>query len=235
MLEIGELVLCTVDRIIGTSVFVKIEGTGEEGSIVFSEIAPGRIRNIREYVVPKKKIVCKILRVSGGRIDLSFRRVTLKEQKEVKESYNQEKSYESILRSILGQKAEETIEAISKKKRIYDFINDAKTDSKQLEKIAGKENSKKVLEIINTQQKKKTTIIKKEINLTCQGENGLDVIKGILGKVKGVEVIYLAAGRYFLKTESSEIKKADNELSAILLEIEKEAKKAGAEFSILKK
>ena len=58
MLEVGDIVLCTVDRIIGTTVFVGIEGNGE-GSIVTSEIAPGRIRNLRDYVVPKKKIVCK--------------------------------------------------------------------------------------------------------------------------------------------------------------------------------
>ena len=82
--EEGDIVLCTVERIEGTNVFVSIEGNGE-GSIMTSEIAPGRIRNLRDYVVPKKKIVCKILRVSGNRIDLSLRRVTQKEQKEVLE------------------------------------------------------------------------------------------------------------------------------------------------------
>ena len=59
-LEVGDVVLCTVDRIAGTVVFVKIEGNGE-GSVIISEIAPGRIRNLRDYVVPKKRIVCKIL------------------------------------------------------------------------------------------------------------------------------------------------------------------------------
>ncbi|GAH54399.1 unnamed protein product, partial [marine sediment metagenome] len=47
-IEEGDIVLCTVDRIIGTNVFVKIEDNGE-GCIVFSEVAPGRIRNIRSY------------------------------------------------------------------------------------------------------------------------------------------------------------------------------------------
>ena len=81
-LEVGDIVLCTVDRIVGTVVFVKIKGYGE-GSIIMSEIAPGRIRNLRQYVVPKKQIVCKVLRISGDRIDLSLRRVTQKEKKEV--------------------------------------------------------------------------------------------------------------------------------------------------------
>ena len=56
MLEEGDMTLCTVDRIAGTVVFVKIEGEEREGSIILSEIAPGRIRNLRDYVIPKKKI-----------------------------------------------------------------------------------------------------------------------------------------------------------------------------------
>jgi len=72
-LEVGDVVLCTVDKIAGTVVFVKIDRNGE-GNIITSEIAPGRIRNLREYVVPKKKIVCKILRISpNGNINLSLR------------------------------------------------------------------------------------------------------------------------------------------------------------------
>ena len=65
-LEVGDFAMCTVDRIVGTIVFVKIDGRGE-GSIILSEIAPGRIRNLRNYVVPKKRIVCKVLRTSGDR------------------------------------------------------------------------------------------------------------------------------------------------------------------------
>ena len=90
-LEVGDVVLCTVDRIVGTIVFVKIDGK-REGSIILSEIAPGRIRNLRDYVVPKKKIICKILRITGDRIHLSLRRVTPKEQKEIREQYKSEKS-----------------------------------------------------------------------------------------------------------------------------------------------
>ena len=66
-LEEGQIVLCTVEKILGTTVFVKIEGNGE-GTITTSEISPGRIRNLRDYVVPGKKIVCKILSIKEDRI-----------------------------------------------------------------------------------------------------------------------------------------------------------------------
>ena len=52
--EQGDIVLCTVDRIVGTTVFVKMPGN-KEGTIILSEIAPGRIRNLREHVVKKRK------------------------------------------------------------------------------------------------------------------------------------------------------------------------------------
>src|SRR3990167_7332184 len=126
--EEGDVVFCTVDRIVGTNVFVKISEKDKEveGCIVMSEIAPGRIRNIRDYVVPKKKIVCKVLRVSGNHIDLSLRRVTQKEQKELKEKNKQEKSFVSILNTVLKGKSESVLEKISKKGSVSDFLQRSK-------------------------------------------------------------------------------------------------------------
>ena len=158
--EEGEMVLCTVDRIAGTVVFVKIEGEQREGSIILSEIAPGRIRNLREYVIPKKKIVCKVLKDTGGTISLSLRRVTPKEKKEVMDQHNQENSYINILKSVLKEKSEEVIEEISKRGRIYEFFEEARENPKILEKLVGKENSERVLDII-LEQKKKRIIIKR--------------------------------------------------------------------------
>jgi translation initiation factor 2 alpha subunit (eIF-2alpha) len=232
-LEVGDIVLCTVDRIAGTVVFVKIDGEGE-GSIILSEIAPGRIRNLRNYVVPKKQIVCKVLRVSGDRIDLSLRRVTLKEQKEIKEQYKQEKSYKNILKGILKDKYEEIIEKILKKEKVYDFLEESKKDSAELEKITGKKEAEKILKILNSQKQKKA-IIKKEINLTSTKSNGLELIKNILKEIKESEIKYISAGKYSVKVESKDLKSADKKLKEIFNEIENKAKKQGVEFNIKEK
>ncbi|HEB46911.1 MAG TPA: hypothetical protein ENI22_00385 [Candidatus Pacearchaeota archaeon] len=235
-LEVGDLILCTVDRIVGTNVFVRMTFQGKEieGTIIFSEIAPGRIRNIRDYVVPKKQIACKVLRISGDRIDLSFRRVTLKEKKELKEKAKQEKSYEKILERILGDKTKKVIEDITKNERVYDFLQEAKTNSKELEKMIGKKDSEKILEILNAQKKKKV-VLRKEISLTTTKSDGIELIKNLLSRIKDVDIKYVSAGRYTIKKESEDIKKSDNELTAILSTMEKEAKKKGMELSILKK
>jgi translation initiation factor 2 alpha subunit (eIF-2alpha) len=232
--EVGDLVLCTVDRIAGTVVVVKIQEDGREieGNIVMSEIAPGRIRNIRDYVVPKKKIVCKILRISQtGNIDLSLRRVSQKERKEILEQEQQEKSYASILKGILGEEAGEIIKKISEKEKLGLFLEEAKNKPEALEKIAGKENTKKIVDILNAQKSKKKKI-KKEMYITTIKPNGITLIKKVLENFKGLEVKYIAAGKYSLETESEDVKVSDKKMREKLDVAEKEAKKLCVEFVV---
>lgn len=234
MLEEGDMVLCTVDRIAGTVVFVKIEGEEREGSIILSEIAPGRIRNLREYVIPKKKIVCKVLRNSGGTISLSLRRVTQKEKKEVMDQYNQEKSYVSILKSVLKEKSNEIIDKITKEGKLYDFFEEVRENPKKLEEVIGKEDAKKILNII-LEQKKKRTIIKRTISLKTQDPNGIYLLKSILENPGNIEIKYLSAGKYSLKIETDDGKKGNQELKTFLEKVEKKAEGQKVQFEIKEK
>lgn len=237
-LEVGDIVMCTVERIVGTNVFVKINHAGRdiEGSIVLSEIAPGRIRNLRDYVVPKKKIVCKVLRIIPNNIELSLRRVTQKEKKEVIEKDKQEKSYISILKSILKERAEPLISEITKKENmsLYNFMQEVKENPKKLEDLIGKKETERILEIIKSQKQKKISI-KKEISLTSTKPNGLELIKDVLGKVKNCEIKYIGSGKYSIKTESQNAKTADNMLREILSYIEGASKQKGMHFSVKEK
>lgn len=235
-LEVGDIVMCSVERISGTVVFVKIPfGDREiEGSIITSEIVPGRIRNLREYVVPKKRIVCKVLRITPqGNVELSLRRVTQKERKEIIEKDKQEKSYINILKVVLGDRAEEIIDKIKKKEKIYDFIQEAKENPKILENLIGKD-SEKILEILKSQKQRRFTI-KKEISLTTTKPDGIESIKEILMNVKDAEIKYISAGRYSIKTESVNAKTADHKLKEALSNIEKASKQKEIEFSIKEK
>jgi translation initiation factor 2 alpha subunit (eIF-2alpha) len=234
MLEEGDMVLCTVDRIAGTVVFVKIEGEEREGSIILSEIAPGRIRNLREYVIPKKKIACKVLKTSGGTISLSLRRVTLKEKKEVMDENNQERSYMSILKSVLKEKSTEIIDKITKEGKLYDFFEETRKNPKKLEDLIGKEDAKKILNIV-LEQKKKITIIKRTISLKTQEPNGIYLLKNVLENPEEIEVKYLSAGKYSLKIETDDGKKGDQKLKMFLDGVEKKAKETGVQFELKEK
>src|SRR3989338_2805777 len=165
-LEEGSLVLCTVDRIVGTVVFVKIEGEKKEGNIILSEIAPERI-------------------------DLSLRRVSQNEKKQVIESYNKENSYESILKSILGDSSKKAIDKIREKETLYNFFEQEKQNPKQLEKIVGEENAVRILQIINKQKIKKS-VIKKEFSLNSAKPNGLELLKKLLGSIGDAEINYIS-------------------------------------------
>jgi translation initiation factor 2 alpha subunit (eIF-2alpha) len=231
VLEEGDMVLCTVDRIAGTVVFVKIEGEEKEGSIILSEIAPGRIRNLREYVIPKKKIVCKVLKTAGGSTSLSLRRVTQKERKEVMDAYNQERSYVSILKSVIKEKSNEIIEKITKEGKLFDFFEETRKDSKKLEELIGKENTKKILDIL-LEQKKKKIIVKKTIYLKTQEPNGVYLIKNILESPKEIKVKYLSAGKYSINLETEDGKKGEQKIKMFLEEIEKKARESGVQFEL---
>ncbi|MBI2106548.1 translation initiation factor IF-2 subunit alpha [Candidatus Woesearchaeota archaeon] len=97
--EVGELVMCTVKKILPHSIFVDIEEYKMEGMIHISEIAPGRIRNLRDHVREGKQIVCKALNIykEKGHVDLSLRRVNQSQRIKKVTEYKQEQKAEKIL------------------------------------------------------------------------------------------------------------------------------------------
>ncbi|MBU0957858.1 MAG: hypothetical protein KKF56_03540 [Nanoarchaeota archaeon] len=233
-LEEGNLVLCTVKKIVGTTVFVEIEGNGE-GTIVVSEISPGRIRNLRDYVVPNKKIVCKILttnRGTQGNVTLSLRRVNLKETKEVMAQHKQEKSSFSILKTVLKDNAQETSDKIKTEfPSISEFLKQAKENPKILEKFIPKPDAEKVYIILKSKKEKKIEI-KKEFKLTTNSSGGINIIKDLL-KTDKVEILYLGSGQYTMRIEGKDFKEIKIQINKILEEIETKAKKNKIDFKLI--
>lgn len=235
VLEEGDLVLCTVDRIVKTTVFVKIEGN-MEGTIVTSEIAPGRIRNLRDYVSPGRRIVCKVLKIDEkGNINLSLRRVIEKERKEVLEKYEKERNALSVLKSVLKEKALEVADKIKKESSLNEFFQACKINPKELEKYLKKEDAEKICKILQ-EKKEKLKEVKKEFLLSSKRPDGIKVVKGILSLSKGnCEITYLAAGRYIIKLKSDNYKEANQKINSLLTAIEQEAKKQKANFEVKEK
>jgi len=234
MIKEYDLVLCVVEKIERTSVFVKLE-TGEQGTIVVSEIAPGRIRNLRDYVIPGKRIVCKVLKVdSYGNIHLSLRRVSQKEAKEVLERYELERNAISILKTVLKEKIEPAIEEIKKQSSVYEFLQNCKSSPEALEKYMQKEDADRICRIIN-EKKEKQVEIKKEFKFSSKKPDGIKIIKSTLDFCRGnCEISYLAAGRYVLKMKSQDYKKANQEINSAIEKIEKAAKEKKADFEVKK-
>lgn len=230
-----DLVLCVVKRIAGTTVFVKIADEEKEGIIITSEIAPGRIRNLRDYVIPGKKIVCKVLSIDKqGNINLSLRRVTDKEKRGVLEKEHREKDSLSILRSVLKEKAEEvTIKIRQKEKSLYEFLQLCKDTPKLLEKYFSKEETEKICKII-TERKDKQVEVKKDFSLTSKESDGLKRIKKILLPYKE-SISYIAAGRFVIKIKAGDYKEANSKTQKILQDIEAKSKQENCDFNVKEK
>jgi translation initiation factor 2 alpha subunit (eIF-2alpha) len=227
----NDIVLCTVDKIDGTTVFVKLED-GSQGTIVMSEIAPGRIRNIREYVSPNKKIVCKVMRLSPNHIDLSLRRVTGKERDEVMEIFKQEQTAKTALKSLLKERAVEIQENILKDfKSLSEFFNKARENDKVVDQYIPKEAVEQIKKI--TQKKKKEVEVKKIIKMKCLDTDGIKKIREIFTSPdKAIEITYISAGNYQINIKDEDYKKANQRMNDFTQGIEQKAKKNFADFSI---
>jgi len=223
----GDIILCKVKDIAKTAVFVETLD-GIKGSIVLSEIAPGRIRNIRDYVVPNKIIVCKILHIRDNHLFLSLRRVKHNEQKDVMDAYKKEKSIENIIKTIVGEKAKEVTDKIGEKYSLEEFFEEARENEKLLDEYFTKEESEKIIKVL-AKKKGKEKIIKKEFSFSTKESNGIKIIKETLGKYEGIK--YLGNSKFVIIRKSADPKKTDMEIREILEEIEKQAHKLKCEFA----
>lgn len=232
----GGLALCTVEKIIGTTVFVKIDGNGE-GTITVSEIAPGRIRNLRDYVIPGKKIVGLVLSKKGERIQLSLRRVGLNDKKDFLQKVEKERAYKAILRTVLGEEeTEKIIKEIKENYSIAEFFDEIKENPKLLENYISKDSGDKILKILES-KKEKLKEIKQIFRLSNKDSDGIKKVKEIIQnscKNSVCKINYLAAGKYSIAISGKDLKKIGTEIKATLDEIERQAKKTKSEFAIEK-
>jgi|SRR3989344_2383303 len=231
-LEEGQIVSCIVERIVGTTVFVKIEGN-VEGTVTLSEIAPGRIRNLREYVIVGKSIVCKILKIQGDKMYLSLRRVKQNEKKELLEKIAKERSYQAILKTVLQDKADEIINKITESYSLIDFFEEVKKNQKILEKYLDKTSAGKITTILET-KKDKAKELKKIFQLASKEGDGIKIVKKILTdslEDSHCKITYIAAGKFRLTRTGQDFKEMKNDVNKVMDLIEKQAKKHKCDFS----
>jgi len=224
--EESELVLCAVTKVQYDSVFVNLNEYGKLGVIHISEISPGRIRNIRDFVKEGRVIICKVLRVNEerGHIDLSLRRVTEMQKREKANAIKQE------------QKAEKILEGIAKKlkkdvKKLYDEIfshilknyeyiyrcfEDIVENKITLEKLGiNKKLADEITKAVKLKIKSKEVNIKGDLTIEIYAGNGIDIIKESLKKNlnEDVDVGYVGAGTYRIAVTAKEYKEAETLLN----------------------
>lgn len=227
--EENEILICTVKKILPHGVFVSLdEYKDKEGLIHISEISPGRVKNIRDFVKEGKKIVCKILKVNIERnhIDLSLRRVTQSQRINKNTAHKQEQKAEKIL-EVLSKRMQISLEEahrsignklMEKYPSLYEAYEDIISNPTSLSQLnIDKKIEKSFLELIQEKIKKKEVKISATITLSSPLPNGINIIKELLKKIQlnGTKIIYLGAPRYKLTLTADEYKIAEKHLSEI--------------------
>jgi translation initiation factor 2 alpha subunit (eIF-2alpha) len=228
-MEEGDLVLCKVREVSNTITSVELPD-GKQGTIVSSEIAPGRIKFMRQYVVPNKQIVCKVLSTSGDNVHLSLRRVTSKEKKEVMQSFKQEQATKVAFKQILGEGEIKVSEKIlGEFDTLAKFIDAARDDEKLIDKYIPKAKQDQIKKV--AEKKKKSSELKQNIKIKCLEDDGVKKIKEIFDlDDKNISVNYISAGQFKLKLVVEDFKQGKKRMSEIIEELEKRAKKHKCEF-----
>ncbi len=224
----GKLVLCKVKKIEKTNIFLDIEDMAE-GSMVLSEVAAGRIRNLREYIVPNKKIVCKILNISNGHIELSLRRVTAKERQEVLERHKKERNLLSMLKTIV-KNPEEILKKIKNDYDTLTFLDEVKETPEIMNKFFSDDQIKRINNILKDKIEKEKEV-KKVFKLSSISPTGIIEIKEIL-YIPEVKINYLGSSKFSILVKAKDFKEANKKMILVLDQIKQKAKQKHAVFEV---
>ena len=224
-----DLVLCTVRSIEGTTVFVDID-SGGKGHINFSEVSAGRIRNLREFISVGKKIVCKVLRIREDNIELSLRRVTVKEREAMLEKRVKERTLRAILAPVMEASLETVLEKIAEDYEHADFLDKARETPALIEKYVSKAQAE-TLKKIFSERREKEKELKKIIIIKSMGESGLKDVQNVLSTDKA-EIRYLGSSKFSVIVKNKDFKSGNAKIAALLEELKERAKQKHVYFEI---
>ena len=252
--ESGDIVICTVKRILHNSVFVELdEYIKKEGIIHISEISPGRIRTVREFVKEGKKIVCKVLRINEihNSIELSLRRVNMSLKIKKNEEYKLEQKAEKILEKVaedlkanlqdIYKRAGQTI--INEYGSLNScFIEIVKDGEKILTKLGIEKKLASALTSIIQQRIKIPEIkVSKIVLIKDSSSNGIQAVKDAFKKIEDyaktkdlkISTTYLGSPRFSIALTSSDYKKANADMENLLKTLTSEVEKSGGTAEII--
>ena len=235
--EESELVVCTVTKILPHSVFVNIDEYDRSGMIHISEVSPGSIRNIRDFVKEGKVVVCKVLQVNKekGHIDLSLRRVTESQKRGKINEMKLEQKAEKIVELIAHKNKKdfkgfysEIIQSIFKKysslNACFEEVANAKVSLESLG--VQKEIAEQLAEIIKQRIKPLEIEIRGIFTISTYASNGVEIIREALLNAEKIgkgsaSINYMGAGKYKMTIKSDNYKSAEKILKEIIDKMEK--------------
>ena len=229
--EKGDLVICTIDRTLPHSAFVKLEEYGNlEGMVHDSELSRKWTRNRKSYLKTGRKLVCKVM-TTGDNISLSVRRVGPAQARSKQEEWRLENKAHNILTVLAKQLKMSTddiydkvgAKILEKEGLIYPFLmNVAKEGESKLKVLnLDKKLSSNLFKLISNRIA--VPKVKRDVKLIMKsnGPDGLEIIKKFFKTVENeaekenseVKITYCGSPDYKIKIISSDYKKCEKDVT----------------------
>ena len=235
--EVGDLVVVTVRRVVGHGAYVSLDEHMEKEALLhISEISSRWVRNIRNHVRERQKMVLQVQRVdpSKGQIDLSLRRVTQDDKRKKLEEWKKHRKAETLI----------TAAAVKLKVDVNDFY--AKTGTKIVEhygslydgfEVAAKKGAEALHEVGVTKKASKVlaaiaedkivvkgVTIQGELEITSMAPRGVEEIKETLNEARKIAAEHdaeanlysLASPKYRIEVTAEDYRKAENALDKVI-------------------
>lgn len=249
--RVGEIVVCTVKRIQPPSVFAKLdEYEDRTGMIHISEIAYGRIRNIKDYVKEEKIIICKVMHVEREKnnIDLSLKRVKGFEARDRLNQFKRDSRFEALM-SAASKRLKKDLEwmyknfgikVIEEYGSLSNFLDYFLETPNVIDDLDVNKDAKKAMkEILQSMTESKEKQVRHDIALQSFEPDGITKIKQFceeLSKQLNAEdmktkISYISAPNYSITTETKNPKKAEKIIKTAFDEFDKKAKSYKINFS----
>ncbi len=248
--SVGDLVIATVEDVKDYGAYVKLDEYDKKGLLHISEISSSWIRNIRNFVRERQKVVLKVLRVDRTKehINLSLRRVTRRERIDKIRSWKRERKAEVLLRSAAertGMSVEEIYEKagvlMENKYGLYEaFEKAAKEGVKPLAKIGVPDELAETLAKIAEERVRLPMVgVKGIIELSCMKPDGVEAIKEAFLKARaheksgGTELRFyvIAPPKYRIEVMAENYKRAETVFQRVAEKVVSNIVDAGGEGS----
>lgn len=218
--EAGELVVIEIGNVNPHSVFAKLEGYEKEGMIHISEISRSWVRDIKKHVKEGEKNVAQVLEVDKEKdqLSLSLKRVNDKQKREKMDEWKKEQKADKLLEKV-SEKTEIDKEELYEKiafpfqknfENTFDGFQKSLTNGEDIKELIGNEMFQKVNEVASENISLKNVEMESVMRIEVPKPNGIEIIKKALKTGEGIEISYLSAPKYKIKTwgiNNSECKK----------------------------
>jgi translation initiation factor 2 subunit 1 len=246
--ESGDLVIATIESVMDYGAYANLDEYSRRGFLHISEISSARIRNVRDFVREKQKMVLKVLRVDveKGHIDLSLRRVTKRERIEKIKSWKKDRKGEVLLHAVaekVGLPIHEVYQKagiiLEEKFGLYEgFEKVLKEGTEVLTKLeVPEEIAKAVAQVAEERIRIKLVKVRGTLELRCMKPNGVKCIQDAIFDAKKsqkakdakIEFYVIAAPRYSVEVSADNWKRAEELLEKVSQSVVTNIAKAGGQ------